>query len=472
MEIITLSEARDPLADALPHIDSAIASMEDRDRELLLLRYSEGLSFTAAASRTGRTEAALRKQTERALEKLSLLLKRRGVSVPSLALASGLGGVLGSPPAAQALTVAAAAMAGTGTAAGFSLFSLTLAFATMTTTQSLAAGAATAVLLSAIPLGWQSWRLQHPPPSAATGITSPAGAGAGLTENENLHSPEDPGKPPGSSSEKALTSSSPAGDPMEELSNALEAEGKKVMRDWARSGAWTEARRLSMVLGLSPERENALLAALTKFKEARVDADMAPGGEGKEKGKARRQFNQQRDAWLNENLSAGELVRLRAHDLAQKEALIAAKAEEALHPISSAVELSDDQKTKLFNAGAAKVGQELEKDEYPGRAQFTGTFQSATPPPVEESSSDLVRKVLDPTQQQLWEENANREKYTAEDMPRRLVDRAFRIIQERGMLGQLTAMMSQMPPPAPSEPESETAPASLSPSGPTTPASP
>lgn len=467
MEMITLSEARDPLADALPHIDSAIASMEDRDRELLLLRYSEGLSFTAAASRTGRTEAALRKQTERALEKLSLLLKRRGVSVPSLALASGLGGVLGSPPTAHALSVAAAAMAGAGTAAGFSLFSLTLAFATMTTTQSLAAGAATAALLSAIPLGWQSWRLQHPPPSAA-GITSPAGAD--LTENENLPSPEDPGKPTGSSSEKALTSSSPTGDPMKELSDAMEAEAKKVILDWARSSAWTESRRLAMVLGLSPEREKALLVALTKLKDARVDADMAIGGSGSEQGKARRQFNQQRGAWLNENLSAEELVRLRTHDLAQKEALIAAKAEEALHQISSAVELSDDQKTKLFNAGAAKVGQDLEKDEYLGRAQFTGTFQSATPLPVEESSAEMVRKVLDPAQQQLWEENVDRQKYTEEDMPRRLVDRAFQIIQERGMLGQLAAMMGQMPPPSPSEPQTKTKTESAPASGPTTPA--
>lgn len=116
MEIAHLSDARDPLEEARPHLDAAIASLDERDRELLLLRYSEGLSFTAAAARTGRAAPALRKQAGRALEKLSVLLRRRGVPVPTVMLASGLGGVLGSPPAAQAATVATNAMAGGGDA--------------------------------------------------------------------------------------------------------------------------------------------------------------------------------------------------------------------------------------------------------------------------------------------------------------------------------------------------------------------
>ena len=436
MEIASLTEARDPLADALPHIDAAIAGLDDRDRELLLLRYSEGLSFTAAAARTGRAEAALRQQAGRALEKLSRALRRRGVSVPAVALASGLGGVLGSPPAAQAATVAATAVAGAGALTGLSLLSITLA--TMTTAQSLAAGTLAAALLSAIPLGWQTHQLNQR-----------ATAAAGSSDAASISSaPASPKSADGSSPQAAGTAKPvelPSDDVMEELGKEMEEEMMKVMRNWAMSAAWTESRGLAMALGLSPERESALRAALEEYQGNRVAGVMDGGTKA---GTERRKFKELRDTWLAENLSPEEFTKLKAHDASQRENLIASKAEEALHWITSKVELTEDQKTKLFNTAAERVASDFDKDEYGGMMQLNGNLQAAPAPPVEEAAADFVAGVLDAEQRQLWEESASRMKYTTEDMPRRLVDSAFEIIKKRGLLGVMAAMMKEMTPPA------------------------
>ncbi len=446
MEIASLSEARDPLEEARPHLDAAISALDERDRELLLLRYSEGLSFTAAAARTGRAEPALRKQAGRALEKLSLLLRRRGVSVPAVTLASGLGGVLGSPPAAQAVTVAATAVAGAGALTGFSLLSITLS--TMTTIQSLAAGAATAAVLSAIPLGWQTWQISHQRAEAAAASRS---APASLINASPLvKTGKKPLIPPASAG--SVPADPPPEDAMEELGNAIQTEVTEIVRHWAMSLAWTESRSIAMVLGLSPEREGALRSALAEFRESRV---MAPMEGGSKAGELRRKHQDQRDAWLGENLSPEELRKVKAYDAAQREALIASKAEEALHWISSKVDLSEEQKTRLFNAAAARMAADLEKNEFGGSAQFGGHFQSAPPPPVEEAARELVAEVLDPAQLQLWEESADRSKFATEDMPRRLVDRAYEIIQQRGLLPAVAGLMTQMIPPSDAQSESD-----------------
>ena len=120
METLRTADARDPLAEALPHLDAAIGDLSDSDRELILLRYSEGLTFSEAARRTGRKEAALRQQACRAVEKLSGMLRRRGVSVPAATLTTGLGVHLaGNSTASAALLVSSAALASAGTVFSF-----------------------------------------------------------------------------------------------------------------------------------------------------------------------------------------------------------------------------------------------------------------------------------------------------------------------------------------------------------------
>jgi Sigma-70, region 4 len=155
-----IAEARDPLAEALPYLDAAIAGLSESDRELILLRYHEGLTFSQAAKRTGRQEAALRQQASQAVEKLSGMLRRRGVCVPAATLATGLGlHMAGSPTATATLLVSTTALTSAGGISGLSLASIT--FLMMNTKQSIIAGAVFAAFLVTGPLAWRAVQIRQ-----------------------------------------------------------------------------------------------------------------------------------------------------------------------------------------------------------------------------------------------------------------------------------------------------------------------
>jgi hypothetical protein len=65
-------------------------SLSRAEREVILLRFFERKSFREIGNALGKTDDAAQKQTERALEKLSEFLKRKGVSVPVAVLSTGL----------------------------------------------------------------------------------------------------------------------------------------------------------------------------------------------------------------------------------------------------------------------------------------------------------------------------------------------------------------------------------------------
>ncbi|MEO5917585.1 MAG: sigma-70 family RNA polymerase sigma factor [Luteolibacter sp.] len=102
MESARLADARDPLSEMLPYLDSAICDLPDSDRELIHLRYSDRLTFPEVARRTGRSEQALRQQAGRALEKLVRLLQRRGAGVSVATVVAGLGTTLTRTSSASA----------------------------------------------------------------------------------------------------------------------------------------------------------------------------------------------------------------------------------------------------------------------------------------------------------------------------------------------------------------------------------
>lgn len=74
---------------AQPHLDGIIDELAPTDRDLLLMRFWEKKSFREIATALGKSEAASQKQGERALEKVSLKLRRRGVAVSIGALTAG-----------------------------------------------------------------------------------------------------------------------------------------------------------------------------------------------------------------------------------------------------------------------------------------------------------------------------------------------------------------------------------------------
>jgi RNA polymerase sigma factor (sigma-70 family) len=92
----------DPWRVAAPLLDAAVAALPERDREVILLRYWQGQPFRKIAEAAGLSVAACEKRVERALERLSRLLRRRGAALSATALAAGLAPALTKASAAPA----------------------------------------------------------------------------------------------------------------------------------------------------------------------------------------------------------------------------------------------------------------------------------------------------------------------------------------------------------------------------------
>ncbi len=139
-----------------PHLDSLLDRLPERDREVLMLHYFEGLSFSEIAARTGLGAAAAQKRGVRALEKLSRLLGKRGVVATAAVLGVGLTTELApAAPVGFAKGVATAVLHTTAAGvAGGSTF-----IATLTAMLSTKAAFATAfVLAAAIPVAREMTR--------------------------------------------------------------------------------------------------------------------------------------------------------------------------------------------------------------------------------------------------------------------------------------------------------------------------
>lgn len=73
-----LQDATEPANDGR-QLDRALASLPERDRQILLLHHFEKLSFAKVATRLGISEAAAQRRGHRALEKLGKFLRSQGV---------------------------------------------------------------------------------------------------------------------------------------------------------------------------------------------------------------------------------------------------------------------------------------------------------------------------------------------------------------------------------------------------------
>jgi len=83
-------EDEEAWATALPHLDDALDRLPEADRRVLMLHFFEKLSFPKIGGLVGKSPAAAQKQSVRALEKLSRILRSRGVVVPVGLLATGM----------------------------------------------------------------------------------------------------------------------------------------------------------------------------------------------------------------------------------------------------------------------------------------------------------------------------------------------------------------------------------------------
>ena len=428
METLRIADARDPLADALPHLDAAIGDLSDSDRELILLRYSEGLTFSEAATRTGRKEAALRQQVSRAVEKLSGMLRRRGVSVPAATLTTGLGiHLAGNSTATAALLISGTALTSAGGIAGTLLTGITLL--TMTAKQSIITGGVLAALLVSGPIVWRANQIQRAEQSLAKIPTSPAPGNLAESTSKPAgliaESPTGPDKTR-SGRDRSATALSEAD--RERMMGAIPqiamANIQQSMTDWFAHDSWMEANRTARALGLSAEVEKELkelfIAEHARTIESMGAADPADKLTKSREGDARV------DAWFATKLTPDQQQSRKRMDDARTASLTAELATSAVQGISADLDLTEGQQTKLHEVAAEKVTREL-KEKPHARSFGLGFVVRFTTPtlPVEEEAQDLVGGILDPAQMELWKVAIQRDRSFGETFQKRVIGNVF-----------------------------------------------
>ncbi len=120
-EAVTMNALNDnsnaALAQLTPVLDEAITQLGAEDRTAILLRFFEQCDFRSIGEALGTSDDAAQKRVARALEKLQVLLKRRGVTLSAAVLATCLGSeALTAAPVGLAVTIAGTALAGTAAA--------------------------------------------------------------------------------------------------------------------------------------------------------------------------------------------------------------------------------------------------------------------------------------------------------------------------------------------------------------------
>jgi RNA polymerase sigma factor (sigma-70 family) len=80
-----------------PRLDRALASLADRDRQILMLHHFEKLPFARIASQFGINEAAAQRRGHRALEKLAKLIRAQGIERDARFCSLWLAGSLAPP---------------------------------------------------------------------------------------------------------------------------------------------------------------------------------------------------------------------------------------------------------------------------------------------------------------------------------------------------------------------------------------
>jgi RNA polymerase sigma factor (sigma-70 family) len=121
VEMNALNDGTDAgLSELAPVLDDAINQLGEEDRAAILLRFFERRDLRSVGAALGTTEDAAQKRVSRALEKLHVTLRHRGVTLSTAALATLLGtAAVTAAPAGLAATLAGAALASAAANAGF-----------------------------------------------------------------------------------------------------------------------------------------------------------------------------------------------------------------------------------------------------------------------------------------------------------------------------------------------------------------
>lgn len=132
-----------------PHLDAALGSLSDSDRDAVMLRYFEKKSAAEMATVLGINDAAAQKRVNRAVERLREFFANRGVTIGTGGLVAVVtANAVQAAPLGLAATISVAALAGTA-ATTSTLIAATTKTIAMTTLQKTLVTATVAVLAGA-----------------------------------------------------------------------------------------------------------------------------------------------------------------------------------------------------------------------------------------------------------------------------------------------------------------------------------
>jgi uncharacterized protein (TIGR03435 family) len=128
------NQTNDPWGQMAPLLDEAIASLNESERNAIVLRFVEGRDYKELGAALGATEDGVRMKVNRALEKLRVFLARRGVVLSAAVIAGALtaNAVQAAPPALLGSVAVAAAKGVSTTASTATLIKGTLKLMAMT----------------------------------------------------------------------------------------------------------------------------------------------------------------------------------------------------------------------------------------------------------------------------------------------------------------------------------------------------
>ena len=337
----TRCDTADVFEEALPWIDQALDELCESDRQLLILRYYERLSFADIATRVGRSEVALRQQAGRAVERLSGRLRRRGIVVPAAALTASLGASLAGPQASGAsiMTLTRGALATAPAIPGATLWITSLV--TMSTPKAITLAAAAAIALTSIPLGWQfletnRLKAELDAATAARGRPSTARPRA-------LSGPVRPSPPPAAAI--ASPRVSPAADEVKSVAEKAPEPMDEMLRLFLRRKAEAEADRAALSLGLEAEQTERYRVFLESRYRQRADA-----GSDEDRARLRLEDRQKREEFIASLIGPDGRDRYRAAQQRRDEAALEKASGDALHSIARVIDLTEEQKGALFQA--------------------------------------------------------------------------------------------------------------------------
>ena len=95
-----------PLEEILPALDTAILSLNEKDRQIVLGKFYHRQTYRQIAQDLGDSEAAVQRRGHRALERLAKVLRKGGAAIQVSALTAGLSIALAPPAPAEVASAA------------------------------------------------------------------------------------------------------------------------------------------------------------------------------------------------------------------------------------------------------------------------------------------------------------------------------------------------------------------------------